>query len=180
MFCVFNRICVIVWHILSPTLSVCLFYSGDLQYLVLWQKGLSTYRPADGQVNTHTRADCADLKTALLWLQNRNALSHFYCAAELWSKKRATPREGHQSGQNFTGRMGSQSRGLLTSWSSSAKPRRNTREWGEKHTHMYVCVCLYKIFSSAAPVEACQQLRKIIINKWVSLFNNWASDLCEH
>lgn len=32
-------------------MSVRLLYSGDLQYLVLWQEGLSTHRPADGQVS---------------------------------------------------------------------------------------------------------------------------------
>lgn len=34
-------------------MSVRLLHSGHLQYLVLWQEGLSTHRPADGQVSKH-------------------------------------------------------------------------------------------------------------------------------
>lgn len=137
---------------------LCSSRSGNLQHLVLRQERLSTDCTADGQVSNPDR--CIEVPSSLLsrWTKvfgfalvvearlEKN-MSHellsvsvereslWNCPQGSWSKKQSMPREGHRREQNHRGPMVSRSRGQSTSWSCSAKPRRNTRGWGALPAH---------------------------------------------
>lgn len=123
----------------------CFFYSGYIQHLVLWQEGLSTDRSADGEVRMIINSYCMNeirrllatvcpffffLSTCMHELNFSVYTSCFTSHPGLWNRKQTMLRERHQRGQRPGEPMESQNHDPLTSWSCSAKPRRNTKEWG--------------------------------------------------
>lgn len=86
----------------------------------------------------------------------------------LWNKKQTMPRESHQRGQSHGGPMVSQNRGPSTSWNSSAKPRRNTKEWGGRSKHNMLLRFLNKQICFTCYVFVILDLGTSYLNKTIN------------